>query len=190
MTTGAPAAETSSVGWKWLAFGWGLAEAVFFFIVPDLLTSRLVLRDARRGFAACLLSVAGALIGGALLFQLGRAGVPLLPAMDYIPGVSEVAIAKALVSLEDSGLMALFTGALGGLPYKLFAAQAAETTGQGIGLFLLVSAFARLARFGVVTGVAWAAGALLPRVPLSTKLRIHAAAWAVFYAFYFWRMGL
>jgi hypothetical protein len=190
MTTGALPADGSRAGWKWLAFAWGLAEAVFFFIVPDVFTSRLVLRDARSGFLACLFSVAGALIGGALLFQLGRAGVPLLPAMDYIPGISEGAIDKARLSLEGSGLKALFTGALGGLPYKLFAAQAATTTGSGVVLFLAVTALARFARFGIVTGVAWAAGALMPRVPLTTKLRIHAAAWTVFYVYYFWRMGL
>jgi len=189
MTMGAPWPDGWCAGWKWLAFGWGLAEAVFFFIVPDVLTSRLVLRDARRGFMACLFGTAGALIGGAVLFQLGRAGVPLLAAMDHIPGISDGAIEKARLGLEKSGLLALFTGALGGLPYKLFAAQAVAVTGSGVGAFLLVTAFARLARFGVVTGIAWAAGAMMPRVSLPAKLRIHAAAWSVFYAFYFWRMG-
>jgi hypothetical protein len=190
MTTEAPRPDGLRPGWKWLAFAWGLAEALFFFIVPDVLTSRLVLRDTRRGFMACLYGVAGALIGGAVLFELGRACVPLLAAMDYIPGIGDGAIELARAGLEQSGLAALFTGALGGLPYKLFAAQAAAATDSGIGLFLLVSALARLARFGVVTGVAWAAGVLMPRVPLSTKLWIHAVAWTVFYAFYFWRTGL
>ena len=48
-----------------LALAWGLAEATFFFIVPDVLLSRLVLSDWRLCARACLWAVAGALVGAA-----------------------------------------------------------------------------------------------------------------------------
>lgn len=176
--------------WAWLAFGWGFAEAVIFFIVPDVLSSRLVLRDARRGFLACSISVVGALIGGAFLFSLGRDNATVLEAMDYLPGIGPCLIEEARLGLEQRGLPALFSGAFSGIPYKLYAVQIAAAAGSGLGAFILVSAAARLMRFATVTALVWAVGAIMPRVPLSTKLRIHAAAWTMFYVFYFWRMGL
>lgn len=189
MTTDAGPPAEAGTRWIWLAFVWGLAEAVFFFIVPDVLSSRLVLCDARRGFLACLVSLAGALIGGAFLFFLGGDSGPVLHAMDYLPGISSAMIEQARLGLEQDGLQALFSGAFSGIPYKLYAVQAAAT-GVGLGAFLLFSAAARLMRFGLVTAIAWAAGAALRSVPVPAKLRIHAIAWVLFYCLYFWRLGL
>ena len=45
-----------------LAFAWGLAEATFFFIVPDVLLTRVALRDFHASVIASLWSVAGALV--------------------------------------------------------------------------------------------------------------------------------
>lgn len=188
MTRGAPESVKGSNAWAWLALAWGFSEAVFFFIVPDVLTSRIVLGSARRGFAACAIAVAGALVGGVFLFQMGKAGFGLMPLMDYIPGINEALIERARGGLEAHGLESLFTGALGGIPYKLYAVQA-PAIGAGFGAFLAFSAAARLLRFGVVTGIAWTSSRLMPRVSMVAKLRIHAIAWIVFYACYFWRMG-
>lgn len=188
----APVAEPGR-GWLWLAFAWGLAEATFFFIVPDVLTSRLVLRKPRAGFVACLCSLAGALLGGLFLFFLGRQPEmlpPLVVAIDWLPGISPALMEKARLGLEQHGLAALFTGVLAGIPYKLYATLSGAA-GLGVGAFVLASAAARLIRFLLVTALTWFAGAkLLPNLSTAIKLRIHLGSWIVFYFLYFWRMGL
>lgn len=180
-------------GCLWLAFAWGLAEATFFFIVPDVLTSRLVLQKPGAGFAACLYSLAGALLGGLLLFLIGRQPEmlpPVVVAIDWLPGINPALMEEARLGLDQHGPAALFTGVLAGIPYKLYAAQSAAA-GLGLGTFVLASAAARLIRFLLVTIFAWFAGAkLLPNLSTTIKLRIHLASWIVFYFFYFWRMGL
>ncbi len=178
-------------GWLWLAFAWGLAEATLFFIVPDVLTSRLVLRRPKAGLAACFASLAGALLGGALLFFLGRHSAPqLLGAFDYLPGINPAMVDQARAGLVEQGPVALFTGVIGGIPYKLYATLAAGA-GMSSGEFLLTSVFARLSRFLLVTGLAWFVGAkLLPNLSLAAKLRIHTGAWILFYFFYYWHLGV
>ncbi|WP_438483559.1 YqaA family protein [Oleiharenicola lentus] len=177
----------------WLAAVWGFAEATFFFVVPDVLTSRLVLKRARVGFLACLASLVGALLGGIVLFYVGsQSGLraDALTAIDYVPGVSPAIIAKAQAGLAEHGLVALFVGVLSGIPYKLYALQT-PLVGLAFGDFLIASAVARLSRFVLVTGLSWLTGAtVFHNLSAQAKLRIHAGAWAVFYAVYFWRMGL
>ena len=176
-----------------LAFGWGLAEATFFFIVPDVLSTRLVLTDRRAGFAACGWSLAGALAGGCLLFVLGRnpeAAARLLSVCDAIPGIQPAVIAQAGQGLDQHGAAALFGGFVAGIPYKLYAIQAAGA-GMGLGTFLIASAGARLSRFLLTTCLAWGLHRLLlHKLAPVAILRLHAAAWAAFYLLYFWRMGL
>lgn len=184
---------TAGRGARWLAFGWGLAEATFFFVVPDVLSSRLVLRDTKAGFAACLWSLAGALLGGCALFFLGQnpaTAEALLRAFDHILGIQPALMAEARSGLEQSGATALFAGFIGGIPYKLYAVQAAGA-GLGLPVFLAASTASRLSRFLLSTAFAWATGRLLlHKLAPAALLRVHAASWCLFYAVYFWRMGL
>lgn len=186
-------AENPGRGWLWWAFAWGLAEATFFFIIPDVLTSRLVLQKPRLGFAACFSSLAGALLGGWLLFWVGHdpsVRVTLIQAMDWLPGITPALVGKAGEGLMQHGLSALFTGVLAGIPYKLYALQAAWA-GADFVAFMQVSLFARLSRFFLVTGLSWFVGSkLLSNLSLTTRLRIHTGSWLVFYTGYFWRMSL
>jgi hypothetical protein len=179
--------------WQNLAFGWGLAEATCFFIVPDVLTSRLVLQRPRMGFASCFSSLAGAVIGAAFLYALGKdpaRSATLLAATDWLPGISTALGERASQDLEAFGAPALFLGALSGVPFKLYAIQA---SGAGVGaiVFILTSVGARLARFLAVTGLAWLVGAkLLPNLSAAAKLHIHFVFWGLFYFIYFWTMGV
>src|SRR5437868_15490498 len=50
-----------------LAFGWGLGEATFLFIVPDLLLTLIATRSLRSAIKASVAALAGALIGGAVV---------------------------------------------------------------------------------------------------------------------------
>ena len=175
-----------------LAFAWGLAESTFFFLVPDVLTSRWVLQNPRRGFLACFASLGGALLGGAILYAIGSRSTlvgPMLVAMNCLPGISPALGETARLSLEQHGVGALFGGILSGIPYKLFALQAQEA-GVNLGVFMAASAAARLFRFLCVTGFAWLIGqTLMAKLSATTRLRIHAAGWTLFYLVYFWRMS-
>ena len=114
----------------------------------------------------------------------------MLAVADYLPGINPGLDEQARIALEQQGATALFAGFIGGIPYKLYAAQAAGA-GLGVGAFLLASAVSRLTRFLVVTGLAWFIGAtFLPNLSARAKLRIHAGAWLLFYLGYFWRMGI
>jgi len=96
---------------QWLAFFWGLAEATCFFIVPDALTSRMVLTNPRRALHACLASLAGALLGGALLYSSGAnlaLRTQLLAGMDWLPGISPDLIEKARLARARSALRRRF----------------------------------------------------------------------------------
>ena len=69
-----------------LAASWGAAEATLFFIVPDVLLSRMALQDRRRALQACLWALAGALAGGTLVWMLGYADPAANPMVRTIGG--------------------------------------------------------------------------------------------------------
>jgi len=58
------------------AFVWGLAEATFFFVIPDVFLSFVALLDWPRTSKHILAAIAGALLGGALLFHWASADLP------------------------------------------------------------------------------------------------------------------
>lgn len=122
---------------------------------------------------------------------IGRHFAPqLLGAFEYLPGINPALVDQAREDLIAHGPVALFTGGLEGIPYKLYASQAAGA-GMGAGVFLLTSVLARLSRFLLVTGLAWLVGAkLLPNLSLAAKLRIRLGVWLSFYFLYFWQLGV
>lgn len=181
-------AARSSAREDWLAFGWGFAEATFFFIVPDVLTTRVAVRGLRPALRACVFAWVGAMLGGLLIFGLARdtaTAAVLRSLFERLPGVSSALIDSAALSLQADGLTALFTGALGGVPYKLFALAAAQN-GSGWFEFALFSAAARFGRFAVTTfGAAALARVLCHKFQPGRLLLVHAALWTVFYVWYF-----
>lgn len=171
---------------RWIAFVWGLAEATVFFIVPDVLLTRLALKDFRSAWIASLWAVGGALLGGTVLYLAARNGVaPFLPdAFDRIPGISPGLIERTGIGLQNQGLPALASGALSGQPYKLYAVHAGL---QNLPLlpFIGASAAARLARFLLTAALVWAIGLGLRRKSETFRLRLHLGGWVAFYVFYF-----
>ncbi len=133
------------------------------------------------------------MVGGILLYFLGqepRAAETITTAFGWLPGINLDLIDASRLGLEHHGVSALLVGVLSGIPYKLYAVQAAGA-GLGAGTFIVSSLFARLIRFLLVTLLAWFLSAkLLPNLSAGAKLRIHAGAWLVFYILYFWRMGV
>jgi len=180
--------------WRWIAAAWGFAEAILFFIVPDVFTSRMALTHSpRQAVASCGWAVLGALLGGNLLFlfaQLNPSGAAgFLAALDLIPGISSGLIEFAGEEVRRRGSAAFFTTAFGGVPYKLCALQA-SLQGMGYAAFLSMTVLSRALRFLVVT--AFALGCryfLLGRVAPKVRTHIHLGCWAVFYGWYFYVMS-
>lgn len=172
--------------WSWSAFAWGLAEATVFFIVPDVLTTRYALQDFRRAITACFSALAGALIGGTIIWTMARQGAAawLLDAFTLLPGISIRLIAQVGTELHEHGIIALFTGGVTGQPYKLFAAQAGLQNIPFL-VFIGASIVARLVRFLLTTTLVWLAGTMARGWDLPRKLRLHFFGWALFYIIYF-----
>ena len=179
--------ERISKHWPWLAFAWGLAEATVFFIVPDVLITRLALLGAiRRTLLAGLCALAGALIGGALLwFAAAHNEAPsLLRLFTHLPGINLDLVAETGRAMYRQGPSALFNGGLLGQPYKLFAVHAGAQQ-VPLATFLLISLPARLIRFSITAAIAWLIGRSFKRLSRSALVRLHASVWLCFYAVYF-----
>lgn len=170
---------------------WGLAEATMFFVVPDVLLSAVALTSIRRALLLSVWVLAGALVGGTLMWLLGHTnlvkGTELLV---LLPAIDTAMIADVRHQLESSGLPALFTGPVTGTPYKIYALQSG---GLGISLvqFLLVSMPARMLRFVVVIMAVRGASKLLERwLNLRWRQLVLSLSWLAFYAWYFYAMSL
>jgi membrane protein YqaA with SNARE-associated domain len=176
--------------WARWAFGWGLAEATFFFIVPDVLLTRLALQDYRRALFSCVITVIGALLGGALLWMISdyEVGPRILRGFTYLPGINRDHIASSGQSVLQHGAGALFSGMLRGEPYKVFAVHSGVQE-VSFSMFLLVSAIARLARFVSTATLAAAIGRLFKNQPPRLLLQCHTLAWLLFYLTYFLAMA-
>jgi membrane protein YqaA with SNARE-associated domain len=186
-TTECPApAAPRPAGLYTLALAWGLAEATFFFLVPDVLLTRIALRDLRHSLIAALFATAGALLGGAALWVAAQQGatVPLLKFYDYLPGISREMLGETARAINQQGVMALFGGAWRLQPFKLFAVHAGAQN-VPLGLFLVASLFARLMRFAITSVAAWFIGRQLTFLPEQRRFAMHTLAWAVFYGVYF-----
>jgi membrane protein YqaA with SNARE-associated domain len=169
------------------AFLWGLAEATFFFVVPDVL---LTLVAQRRGFRTAAVAIAfavgGACIGGALMWRLGRDHPERVGALlELLPAISPAMIAAAAPVLAENPFLALIKGAFSGVPYKVFAAAAAQA-GIPVATFLAVTIPARAARFLLLCAATALADRLAARwVAKRTRTLLLIGGWIAFYAF-FW----
>ena len=169
-----------------LAASWGLAEATVFFVVPDVLLSWLALQNLKRALAACLFALAGALVGGAIIWTLGQGDIDgMRQLFASIPAIDSEMISDVEAQIRDDGLWAVFSGPLQGVPYKIYALEA-SSLGYGLGIFLLISIPARLLRFLIVTLlIAGLARMFRDRISLRSLRIALVLAWIAFYAWYF-----
>jgi membrane protein YqaA with SNARE-associated domain len=177
------AASRSNYRTAIIAFTWGLAEALVFFVVPDVFLTRLALFDLGTALRACVWAIFGALLGGAALWFAAKQGYApiLLHTFRWVPCVTNDSIAAAGQAMQSDGALAMIKGGFMGRPYKLFAVHAGA---QGIGLltFLALSLVARAARFIVSTVAAWLIGRMLIEKTPTFRRRTHLVFWLVFYA--------
>ncbi len=174
-----------------IAFAWGLAEATQFFVVPDVWLTLAARRRLRPGLVAALHALAGALLGGTAMYLWGqRRGVEALAAVLAVPAIDAPMAAWVAEALRTQGEVAVLWGPLKGVPYKLYAVQAAAA-GVPLAGFLLISVPARLVRFLLVTTIAHYGLRLLARwrFPV-TDTTVLIVCWVSFYAWYFSTMGV
>jgi membrane protein YqaA with SNARE-associated domain len=174
-----------STGERALAFAWGFAEATLFFVVPDVLITLLALRGFRRGLVASGHVLAGALVGGALMWAWGANDLPAArAAIDLLPAIGPALMDRIAAELDTSGIACMLAGPFVGVPYKIYAVHAASV-GVGLGAFLLMSIPARLPRFVLLAFVAACAGPWIERrTSRRGVIAVWFAVWAVNYTIY------
>ena len=173
--------------WSAVALLWGFAEATLFFIVPDVLLSYAVVRrGVRAGLLAGLAAVLGALLGGTVMYLWGlQDPLSAESALARIPAIHADLIETVRTEMAQGWVQALFVGAFGGVPYKIFAVEAGYAH-LNMGAFLAVSIPARYARFVFTIMVT----ALVRRALVHIRqdrwsMAILTGFWLCFYAAYF-----
>lgn len=175
-----------------LAFVWGLAEATFFFVVPDVFLSLAAILGGWRTWRHILAAVCGAFLGGALLFQWAEVKPAQARASVLrVPFIRESMFNTVEEGLRRQGISAVFFGSVTGIPYKLYAFEAPTFFCQRD--FLLATPPARAVRFLAVWfafgGIAaWLRKRRNWRMPQLT--RAYAVFWIAVYAFYWGRIVL
>ena len=179
----------------WFGFAWGFAEATLFFIVPDVLLGAVALLAPRAAMRTLVLTLAGALIGGAVTYAVASNvhATRSEAILDAVPTIRNSAIDRVSREMRDDGPRSVLYGPLRmGTPYKLYA-RAAGVQDESLVAFLLWSIPGRLERmlpvtlFAVVLGLLgrrWIAAC--PR----TTLVLYGCAWLAVYVVYVIRVGI
>lgn len=174
------------------AFAWGLAEALFFFIVPDVLLTLIATRSLRSAMKATIAALAGALVGGALVVVFAHASPDAARAfLLHIPGINAHLLERVAGQVDERGLLAVLIGPLKGIPYKIYAVEWG-TRSDALFSFLLISIPARWLRFAlaaVVTRIIVRLIEPLTHHRASIEWLVLAVIWIAFYSFYFARFG-
>ena len=175
------------------AFAWGVAEAVWLFVVADVLLSFIALRlGLRTALAASLAAALGAACGGFWLASMAAAdparAFALLASVPFVtPGLVEHGLA---VMASPSWPLGMLAGSVTGLPYKIFAVGAGEQAIAPV-LFSFVSLAVRLPRFALASAATALAARLIgSRLGDRGKLALLAAFWIIFYGQFWLRMTM
>lgn len=178
---------------RWIGFGWGFAEGLVFVIVPDVYIGFATLFSLRAGMAAWIASIAGSLVAVVVLYALiVVAGLDYLGFLDMLPGISTKLVAEVSREVGAQGLPYTPLFMLSGVPLKVWAG-AAIANGFPLGSVLLWTVFARLVRIAPTVVGFSLARRLWPARPEAHPVGWTAAAgafWLVFYALYFFQMGI
>lgn len=170
---------------NFISFIWGFAEATLFFFVPDIGLSVIALQGVNHGLVACFYAVAGAMVGGGIMYYWGRNHMEMVTQiLEKIPAIRPMDTQKVRHDLEKYGIKAMLWGPLLGIPYKIYASYAHLAT--SILVFLLISIPARIVRFVIVVLVVpYVFNTYFPETSYTWRVRVVLILWAIIYAFYF-----
>ena len=144
----------------WIAFGWAVAEALWWPIVPDVPVILLSAAVPKRFLPLAAAATAGSLAGGAVAYGAGAAGVGGF-LLAHAPLVTPRMVEHARATIAAHGAGPLFAQPWSGVPYKVFAYQAAPA-GCAFVPFVVVSALGRGHRI-LLAGAFFAAVWSVPR---------------------------
>ena len=134
---------------------------------------------------ACFYALAGALLGGAVMFYWGKADLERVAnILRKIPAIRPKDVERVRSELKRKGLVAILLGPMLGIPYKIYASHAHEVT--SIFTFLLISIPARVIRFVLIVWITpqwfkW----LFPKFTYIQQVWAVLIMWGVFYVVYF-----
>jgi len=168
-----------------LAATWGFAEAVFFFIVPDVLLSFIALKSLKRALFLSMVASVAAVAGGVLMYIWGSLAFSSAEGfLLFVPLISFDMIRFVEAEMAEHSFLALLLGPLYGTPYKIYATVSGA---QSLNLlaFALVSFPARAARFVLVSiATNLIIGRLLAFSSFRKKALLLSALWITFYICY------
>ena len=177
------------MGLIWIAGAalWGIAEATFFFLVPDVLLTLAAMRFGwKAGLKLSVVAAAAASLAGIAMWMWGRHDIAgARHAMLMVPAIGPDLLARAVREMGQGWPLHLVTGAMTGVPYKLYAVEAGAR-GLDPLAFAAMSFVARLIRFVLTVALA-AGGRWLAQSLGKPKLGIWGwgVAWIAVYAIYF-----
>jgi membrane protein YqaA with SNARE-associated domain len=182
------AQHTATVASLAIAFVWGLAEAMLFFIIPDVYLGFVALFNWRRGLLGTATTVVGAVLGGAIMYTLAAShGSAMDRLIDHVPLISPRIIQTVSENMQESGLRVMINGPKQGIPYKVYAVQAGQQAHPFV-LFLLVTVLARLTRILPLTLFFAAVGVVLKKFIQHRTLLVsgaYALVWISIYVSYY-----
>ena len=153
------AAFATSRAALWLVFGWSVAEAMWWPVIPDFLVAPLALAAPSRALLLAGVATAGSVTGGGVAFHLGGMGEWLTA---HAPLLTPRMHEQAVAWMGDEGAVGLLRQPLSGIPYKVFALHAADHL--ALPGFVAMSLVARGARIAGVAAIFAAGGVALRRV--------------------------
>jgi hypothetical protein len=171
---------------SWAAAAWGFAEGTLFFVMPDLIITLTALFSIRHSLKQIATAVAGALVGGMLLYGLAAQNPASAKSMVLgVPFVKHRMFETVDREFRTVGAWAPCKGPTSGIPYKVYAVEATRHINWF--LFLLVSIPARLERLVITWALFAALGRLCGRYIAAhpgSAITFHALYWVAVYGFY------
>jgi len=168
----------------WIVAGWSAAEAAIFFIVADVPISWIAVRSGTRAamlaaLVAALASVVGTL---AVLFWASHDPSGAMAAMAALPGIDHALTAEAATRYSQ-GFGSVLSGSFSGIPFKLFALEAAKEGGI---FFVILAPLLRLPRFLAIALFVGGISHFLARwMSVQQRLGLLLVLWIAFYIWYF-----
>jgi hypothetical protein len=167
---------------------WSAAEAAIFFLVADVPISFIAVRSGTRAalLAAVIAAIASMIGALAVLIWAGNDPAGAAAMMAALPGIDWPLEVRAAGIYHD-GPLAMLVASVSGVPFKLFALEAAK--GGGLSL-LLLAPLLRLPRFAAVAWFSGTVSNFLSRwMSARGRLLLLGLLWVGFYAFYWSAMA-